>query len=93
MKNSDERDIQTQPIDNESRRGFLRKAVYVPPLIATMSVLPRVAAAGSVKCDTGSGRQPASFLENKQTFQRTFQSRSQGSLIRRILFRIRSIFH
>ncbi len=40
---------------DRSRRGFLRKAAYTAPLIATISVLPSIAAAGSCNnCQTGS---------------------------------------
>lgn len=62
--------------NNESRRGFLRKAAYVPPLVATMSVLPRVAAAGShevkLKCDNGVGNDsdclPPGLVKNEKSF-------------------------
>ena len=38
---------------DRARRGFLRKAAYIAPLVATISVMPSIAAAGS--CNNGVG--------------------------------------
>jgi hypothetical protein len=40
---------------NESKRGFLKKVAYVAPAIATLQVIPAIAAAGSVNGNNGVG--------------------------------------
>ena len=38
-----------------SRRDFIQKVAYTAPVIATVSVLPSIASAGSAKCNNGVG--------------------------------------
>ena len=44
---------------DESKRNFMIKVAYVAPIVATVSVLPRFASAGStnakIHCDNGVG--------------------------------------
>lgn len=39
----------------DTRREFVKKALYVPPAIITASVIPSLASAGSVKDSDGGG--------------------------------------
>lgn len=39
----------------DTRRAFVKKALYVPPAIITASVVPSLASAGSVKGNEGLG--------------------------------------
>ncbi|KAF0191062.1 MAG: hypothetical protein FD165_2137 [Gammaproteobacteria bacterium] len=34
---------------NKSRRGFIKKMAFVPPAIITLSAIPSIASAGSLK--------------------------------------------
>ena len=47
---------------DQSKRNFMIKTAYVAPIVATVSVLPRFASAGStnakIHCDNGVGTGP-----------------------------------
>ena len=58
---------------NKSRRDFVQKVAYVAPMIATVSVLPSIASAGSVRgCNNGVGNGgdclPPGLEKNGKTF-------------------------
>ena len=44
------------PKNNPSRRGFIKKAAYVAPLVLTLKATPAYAARGSGGCGDGNGR-------------------------------------
>lgn len=43
---------------NESRRNFVKKLVFVPPAVITLSAIPAIASAGSPRCNNGVGNGP-----------------------------------
>ena len=66
---------------DQSKRNFLIKAAYVAPIVATISVIPSIASAGSVNlnCNNGVGngsdclppglqKNGKSFLDNDDVF-------------------------
>jgi len=60
--------------DDESRRAFIRKAVYVAPVILTLKAVPAFASAGSGQSTDGIGD------ENEQpTYDPPIGSRDPGS--------------
>jgi hypothetical protein len=54
----------------DTRREFVKKALYVPPAIITASVIPSLASAGSVKGEDTGGR-----VRNHDHFQQRRQNR------------------
>ena len=57
---------------NESRRRFVKKALYIPPAIATLTVLPAFAQSGSGQPENG----PQVEQDNLQVSQNTVASPS-----------------
>ena len=55
---------------NKSRRDFVQKVAYVAPMIATVSVLPSIASAGSCNNGVGNGGDclPPGLEKNEKTF-------------------------
>ena len=47
MRNLSMKELESKTETNESRRDFLKKAAYVPPVIITMTALPTQYAYGS----------------------------------------------
>jgi len=42
-------------VENDSRRKFLKKLAYVPPIIMTLTAVPSYANVGSNRCNQGVG--------------------------------------
>lgn len=55
---------------DQSRRGFVKKVAYAAPIIATLSVMPSVASAGSVREQHGDyNRKFGKFKKPEKRFQ------------------------
>lgn len=67
---------------DQSKRNFMIKAAYVAPIVATVSVLPRFASAGStnakIHCDNGVGTGPDCLPNGLEKNGKTFLDNDDG---------------
>jgi len=63
---------------NESRRRFVKKALYIPPAIATLTVLPAFAQSGSGQPENGPQVEQDNLQVSQNTVASTAASASTG---------------
>jgi len=64
---------------NESRRRFVKKALYIPPAIATLTVLPAFAQSGSGQPEHGTVGEQDDLKVSPNTVASTAASTTAGS--------------
>jgi len=64
---------------NESRRRFVKKALYIPPAIATLTVLPAFAQSGSGQPENGTVGEQDDLQVSPNTVASTAASTTAGS--------------